>query len=925
LRSEPWVPCTLDGEQIAPSKPESAWWLPKPPSENALKQSPWRFAPLCDTAKGVDEELRRLVGLNTLDEAPPEAVERLLRDLREQFENDRLPSDPRTSGMARQAFVGLHRMAYERLAKLSSGQYGVADIIGRTGVLCGLGEMLVYRQPGEARHDDGRFAAYTHYFAGKIPFAALLRDKTSVADALGIEKFDLKLTRVGGGDGQDVTDEVREIHADRIPELLAIMTHHSLGAQTLELASDEFGRRANRIRNLRIIQLDKLIVDAIAEGLDVRVEIGAGSNRDLFLENPRSTKPVLFHDFSDDDWRDRLRQKISPYFAAILENPVYAHTFMAFLQSDKSGREEFLHDLGISENDVDAIETGVGVAGEDEWQRRVRWFRAILAVRECEPSNLNREDFASELKNSGLPDGVAHRLVEIGGGEEVRRQIGEGSALRMLHEAGTDLRKLHESLCDAGDDGLTIRVAENAFRRWLGDNGRRLSAVLAAKYSPDSAKAPVRSMEPPDALQFSLDPKLPDLLSPVVEALREAGLAADDHALAEKPAEELARIGGFDTVGELDAKVELLLDDGERKRVLRGRASEWQREIQLLAVLANVGENETPANVRDMDEKVSSKLPGDPSFPAELRDALGELFGEHPALAARIRERLTDSIHATAPNREELMKWAREDGIAVERLDSVKRALDKPKHARAQELKEHAKRLGDMRPVTPSFVPPQPPDGEGDGGGVVEGERDGGGGPREVRTIKIGEGHDRGRREAGDEGERWALAAVVGDLVKLDEEARKDMINKIEEFIRSRFKGSDVDKMLGHAEEARNPGLDDEELIEALSGLLHVSRHSDAFGFDMIGWLSPAPGGERRALCLEVKSSAGEGFHFSQGEWDEAKRLREEYAVLVVRRAKGGGAPVGMHLLPDPVALVKDGLLDKKPDGYQITYQTKES
>lgn len=121
-------------------------------------------------------------------------------------------------------------------------------------------------------------------------------------------------------------------------------------------------------------------------------------------------------------------------------------------------------------------------------------------------------------------------------------------------------------------------------------------------------------------------------------------------------------------------------------------------------------------------------------------------------------------------------------------------------------------------------------------------------------------------------------------------------------------------------ENACVPGLDGEDLIEALSGLLHVSRHSDYFGFDMIGWLSPAPGGESRALCLEVKSSADEGFHLSQGEWGEAKRLREEYAVLVVRRAKGGGAPAGMDLLPNPVKLAEAGLLQKEPDGFRIAY-----
>lgn len=940
LRSEPWVPCTLDGEggKIL-TKPEAAWWNPSPPSEAALKQSPWRFVPFCGPEDGVDESLRRLAGLNTFDEAPADAaradaVERLLRDLRKRFENDCFPSGPPTSGVARQAFVSIHRTAYEWLAKHASEDGVAKGVAHRTGVLCELGETLVYRRPDEARHDNGDFASYTHYFAGKIPFAVIPRSDTSVAGALDIPRFRLTLTREGRDDGVDVTDNVREIHADRIPELLAIMTHHSLGTQTLDPSSEQFKTRANRLRNLRIIQLDDLVVNAVAEGSENVVKIGAGSNRDLHLEYRTPSSPILFHDFSDDGWRDRLRQKISPYFATILENPAYSHTFMAFLQSDEAGREEFLHDLGISENDVDAIETGVKAASEEVRQRRLRWFRAILAARGHKPSNLDGENLASELKKSGLPDNVVHRLIEIGGSEEARRQTGEGSALRMLHDAGTDLEKLHEILHDAGDDGLVIRVAKDAFRRWLGDNGRRLSAVLAtkhSKHSPESAKKTVGSMKPPSGFEFPLDPELSDLLSPVVEELRKAGFSADAHALAKNPAKELARIGEFDTVEELDAEVEGLLDEGERKRVLRGLASEWRREIQLLAVLANVGDNETPANIRDMDEKVSEKLPHAPSSPAELRDSLGEWFSGHPRLSGGIHESLTESMNATAPNREELIKWAREDGIGDARLDSVKRALDKPKVARVRELKEHVKRLGGMRPVTPGFVPPPSPGDSEDSvppeGGVPrmpERPDNGGDKPRNVQIGTVGERPDP-RKNIGDEGERWALAAMIRDLMALEEEHRAVAINEIEALIRRRFEGGAAKVALGHVENVRKPGLDGEDLIEALSGLLHVSRYSDYFGFDMIGWLSPTPGGKSGAMCLEVKSSADERFHLSPGEWREAERLREEYAVLVVRRAKGVGAPAGMDLLPDPVKLAEAGSLKRKPDGFQMEYKRSDA
>jgi len=40
-----------------------------------------------------------------------------------------------------------------------------------------------------------------------------------------------------------------------------------------------------------------------------------------------------------------------------------------------------------------------------------------------------------------------------------------------------------------------------------------------------------------------------------------------------------------------------------------------------------------------------------------------------------------------------------------------------------------------------------------------------------------------------------------------------------------------------------------------LGGFLHVARHSDAFGFDMLAWLPVSVGTPPRAVALEVKSS----------------------------------------------------------------------
>lgn len=500
LSNAKWVPCTLDGELLGrPTIPRFAWWHRKPPTDAALRQSPWRLVPLCSPDKGMTEELRRLAGVHTMEDAGVDAVKVLLLRLREQFRNEELPIDPTTSGSARQALVGLHRLAYERLSELSSAQSrDVAAVLKEVEVLCELGESLVYRKPDEAWHDDGRFATYARHFVDHVPFAVVPRDRMSVAERLGILKFRLKLNRRGEDEGQDVTEDVRDIHSDRIAELLAIVVHHSLGAQTLDETGEPFEVRARRLRNLRIKQLEDLVVDVVVEGHEARVTLGEGSRQDLFLENPTSSSPVLFHDLSGGNWQDRLRHKIAPYLATIIENQAYAHTFALFLQKENEAeREEFLLELGISGTEVDAISARIGVVREEERRLHLRWYSAILAARSAGSPTLDLEDLVTKLRITGLPVTVADRLVALGGGEEVRRETGENSALRLLSEAGTDIRALHKHLCEAGDAALDIRDARNTFFRWLDTNRRRLAAVLATKLPQDVAKRKARSPEPP--------------------------------------------------------------------------------------------------------------------------------------------------------------------------------------------------------------------------------------------------------------------------------------------------------------------------------------------------------------------------------------------------------------------------------------------
>lgn len=915
LRSEPWVPCTVAGEQLTDgTEPGSAWWHPKPPSGSGMLQSPWRLVPLCGPDRGIDEDLRRLSEIRTLDGASPEVVEDLLRNLRERYEQQRLPDDPRASGNARQAFVGLHRLAYERLAELPKET--AARVVEETGVLCEVGEKLEYRGTAEARHDDGSFSTYVRHFVGRVPFTVVPRDRTSIASHLGIPRFELTLERRGEDEGRDVTDDIREFLGDRVHELLSIMVHHSLGAQTLDAQSEQFEDRARRIRNLKVRYVEDLIIDIVVPGPDLRVTVGESSTHDLFLEGETTSSSVLYHDFAGDGWEDRLRRKISPYIARVLGNPAYSHTFAQFLQGDEAEREEFLLELGISQGEADAVSAYIGVMGEEERLLHRRWFAAILGTQDVASVDLDPKSLTRHLKDRSLHAEVPERLVELGGGRSVRRDTDPNSALRLLEEAGFDLHGLHERLCGLGDHGLAIRVSRTRFSRWLDQNRLRLRAVLETKCSTESAKTKVGDLCVPSRFDLTLDPALPELLSPVVEVLRKEEPYADADRLANAPVYEFVRLGSFQAADELDEKVNLLLSDVERARFLSARAAQWREEICRLAVLVSIGPEETSTNIRERDEKVDNKLPGNPASPPELRTAVEALF--EPELAAYINDKLVATINALAPDRKDLIEWA---GIDANRLERVHRALDLPRYQRARRLDNDRQSLRkqEIRPTVPAGLrpPPTPEDKE---------KREPTPGPKPVKAILVDERHDQRKRELGDEGEWWALAAVIDALMDLSDEGRDAAIGGIKALLKEQFEGKPVDRALAHAERACLIGLDDEERIEELSGLLHVSRYSDAFGFDMVGWLPTGPDGQTQAVCLEVKNSSGGAFQFSRGEWSLAEKFHKDgmgsqYAILVVRRRKAGGVPNSMDLLSDPTALVEGNLLKMDADGYQMTYR----
>lgn len=928
LRHERWVACTLDGSPMdQPQAPAMSWWHQRPPAGSGLRQSPWRFLPLCGPGTGVGDELRRLANLNTLDDVSKDVVLDLLASLRSHLASETLAVDPYSSGSARQAFVGLHRLAYRRLGDLFARPDDPAASDDRpTEVLCELGDQLTYRAKSTVRHDDGRFSAYVRHFVGAVPFVVLQRDPEGAATAsrLGIEPFRVSLSRRGDDDGIDVTGDLREVLGDRIPELLAILVHHALGTQTLELSSVQFDERAHRLKALYVRQTADLVIDAVVKGTDARATIGESSDQDLFLEQPTSSAPVLFHDLTGEGWPDRFRRKFAPYLAAVVENPAYAHTFALFLQAESDAeREEFLLELGISQDEVDVIRSRVGVIGEEQSRQHIAWYQAILLATGASGEGVDFDEtkLTAELVAAGFDDDVARRLVEAGGGEAVRRDASDGSALRLLSESGVDPYQVHEQLVALHDAGLNLNVSRRSFARWIDAHGRRLTAVLArGGRDTSTAKADVRTLAVPASLALSIHPPMEQLLAPVIDLLTTIGTEPDVRALiVGEPAKELARLGGFDDVEALDQAALLLYDEEEQRRLLRDHAQRWRREIRLIAVLLRTGPADTRSRIRSLDDHVHGVLPANPVRPTHLESAIADLFVDHPDLAAALLDRLSDSAISVPPARENLMELARSHGLPTDRLPLIERALDAPRLERARQLLRRVGRLTETgtAPKRPAELKPFELPKRRD---KIR---------KKVPKVNIGEAHDRRKRELGGEGEEWALAAVLNELLRLDRTMRTNAIDSIVSLL-STFKGPPVDAALAHATAARMLDADEDELVDELTGLLHLSRHSDAFGFDLLGWLSPGDAVPPQAMCLEVKSSGGEGFLLSHSEWSRAEAFHEaaegdRYAVLVVRRAKRGGVPSGMDLLADPVALVEADVLRQEVDGYKLAYRAAGS
>lgn len=938
LRTAAWVPAVRDGSALgAPAAASSVWWAPSIPTGAALTQSPLRYLVLCDPEAEVGPRLRELVEIESLDDADADSVLDLLGSLREQFDERQLNPDPGGSSGARRAFVGLHRLAYERLADLAPGDEDVDEEVleeaedddlddqealeddeaheePRPDILCEVGDRLEYRHAQDVFHDDGSFASYRRYF-GSLPFAELAKEKVSVARHLEIRPFEVLLERRPSSEPEDVTDEIPEILADRIPEFLAILVHHVLAGQTLDPDSEDFRTRARRLQQLRVMHVENLVIEARVRGTDESTTIGEHSEEELFLEGATTPNPVIYHDLKGESWRDAFRRRLAPHVARVIERPDYADTFALFLVDDSDvQREATLLERGITQSDVDEIRAAIGLVSEEEKRAYRLWFGAILALLTGEdtPVDVEEETIAEQLEAAGLSADEASRLMDRGGGDQARRDVEPGGALSLLDDRGVDFRALEEMLVGAGGDGLRIGVARIRLREWTAQNGRAAATVLSERLERELAKATAAGWRAPEQLEYTIDPSPAEWLGPVIASLEAAGFEPQVDALAEKPREELMRLSGATERETFERETEALYDEEQRRSILAHAGASWRRQLKLVGILARTTPADGRAAIRRRAEEVDALLPPNPASPVALRPRLAELLPGHLQLAEEISAALSDSVAAPGADQDALLDQAAEHGIDATHVDAVLRALQAPRTELARRVRESMEtmRTNELSVAVPEGLAPSPS------------KKKRAGGTRKVAKIKVDGSVDRRKRDLGDRAERWALAAMIGELKSLDPGPRGEAIDALLDIF-ERFEGEPAEATRAHAAAARAPDLDEDELIDELAGFLHVASHSDAFGFDMLGWIADAATGKHAPMLVEVKSSADGSFHLSPNEWACAEDFASDYCVLVVRRATTSVVPERLDLLVDPAQLVDDELLSRSPDGYLLGYRVK--
>lgn len=918
LRTLPWIDVRREGETLPdPVRPSKAWFEPDAPPMPGLLQSPMRFLPLAPRA--LSPVLASYLGIEPLESASPSRIEALLVDLSMEFEGRVEAGEIRVGTELGRTLVGLHRRCYQRLYRADPASAGL--IAARTGVLTSSGPELRWRRPGGARHDDGRHSVFKGLFSrGDVWFVVLKQDQKEVATALGVDPFEVKVDRRFEGEPDEVTSEVRPFVHDLAPEFLALRTFHPIGGQTLELDSIGFREASRHLEALRVFRVDDLILDIALPPNGAARPIGENSHQDIYVDNTNPAAPEMYHDMPIADWQGRLQKAIGPHIANLLGSDAYAATFQLLLMQTDRQRPRFLRDLGIGDDEMSQVRASIGRSTAQARAEGERWRLALVSALRLRVTPTARDDeWAAAIIAAMGPSGDT--VVRAGQGSTVRADERPDGALASLAQAGVSLAALHASLqrLDA-TDGLWINVAGKRLTEWRRLHGREVVVVLAR--TPGYAGDPVSRPDAwrlPEQLRFELAPRTEDWLAPVASDLESAGLAPDVLRLGDADGcsdylAELARIERGDF-----AKVYAgLIDETARTNLVAEHLAHWRKALRASIVALRTSPGDPGFAIRETGEAVDTELAGLPAVQEDFAGRLALLLGDHPAVAEQYSALVRRSDPVSYPPLSAIERVTLEV-VDKDHLRRVESELNRV----ANKVAEDVRRT--IRELRAAHVTPRPFSGVRpivDPGSVV--------GDLQSVTHPPRRHNDEAKDRVGRAAEAIVVASVIDQVLGLDTIGRSTAIRVMADALRKAFKGKVVAEVEAAATAAADPDLDEDGLIVALESFVHVSKRSDQFGFDVIGFLAPYESNPApEALFLEVKSvrpssDGTRSFPVSATEWKVAGRpkVAHRYCFCLVVRADGT-TNTSIELLPNPTSLERPRELQLHTETWQVSFAPK--
>jgi hypothetical protein len=911
METTEWVPVSLHADPSRRhARPDEAWRDGDAIDPSRLWQSAAQFLQL--VSPDVPAPLRNFLRIDQVDSADAGRLAGLLEWLHDHAD-EVLGDDRRPASDAGRSFLSLHRRIYERLADLGNGAAVAATV--ETGVLCIHGGRLVFAERRAARHDKGNLAVYRRLFSDDVPFVVLRGEQAGVAGALGVADFEVGFERLSEGAGEPATDEVQGFLHDRIPYIMTILVGYAVGGNTIDLAGRRFHARARRLASIKVFRVRDLELLVKVKDTTFERRYGKHTGDEIYVEDPVGAAPQVFHDFDGLDWDQRFRRAFAPHLASIVENDAYTMVFRPLLEARSEDEViALMAEMGLSEQVEEVrrvIDAGDRLIRDDEerwWSALLPLLRSDLIVEPMDvewPRRLQRAVAGSALAASLEPNAIA-LLVRSGVTEGSRRDVTPRGVLATLERAGVDLRQFHEALLRLNDRGLRVQAGAQRLADWQRAHEREVVAVLAHVGDPDAEARPAGWSIPATA-DWTTQALPADYLSPVLRDLRSVGLSIEPDQLDGSGASAALAALVDKTPGELwdwwtgqhgpsdsDASA--------------ARLAGWRRLLPVVLTAATTTMMATRYEVRSVASLVDTTL-GSARNTDDVVAAIRHHLPDESGLRAALVDYVANFRRLALPNLDELCSVAIEAGLGADRIERVRAILK----AHAPEVAERIRRdiaVLDARKVDPVEVVPdhRPDDTDRERGDRVR-----------VTTVKH-RSVDTGR--IGRAGERWAKAVVMRELQSLDPPARLQAVGAIEKAIRDRFEDVAVDRLLGAAADYRT-ATDEDEAIEALSALVHASQVSDAFGFDLVGYLRDASG-QYRVLLLEVKATADRKFMVSRHEWKDVAthaRIRDVYAFMTVGR-DDEGQPKAIEILVNPAALHEAGRLRLRIEDWRATYRT---